>query len=167
MSFPTSILFQPAEGDPLGFLAERTLDTDPVIIVPQAYQGMPRTWEPYDPRNHSSYVSLHALALAWDTRVLPDGVSRGINVGFSPRLREVWVRCAANERRPFSTAYGWLQALRDSELPIDTKAKNELLLIDPMRVPLDIRSAYLFACVLKARHSGSVLVLDRDRREIR
>ena len=180
--FPTSILLEPAEGDPIGFLAERSAETEPVIIAPQGYRAANANWAPYDPRVRPPYGSLHpfALALAWDAKVLPDGVSRAINAGLPPRWGQMWVRFAACERRHFTSSYGWLQGLSDAHLveqssliyragdPVLTKeAEKTLRAVDPMCVPLDIRSTYLLACVLQTLHGGSVVLLGRDRKEMR
>ena len=168
-SFPCSILLVSADGDPVGLLAERAVETDPVVIAPTCYRVSERQWVAYDPRVRPPYGSMHvfALALAWDAKVLPDGVSRGINAGLPSRWRSMWVRFSANENRSFSSSYGWRQALVDSDVVLTDDMKDALYAVDPMRVPNDLRSTWLLANVLMVLHGGSVVVLDRDRKEMR
>ena len=63
-----AVLLVPAPGDPLGLLATGKCGERPPIVA--WYLGLGR-WEPM-----RAYVERQALALAWNSKRLPDGIFR-------------------------------------------------------------------------------------------
>ena len=86
-----AILLVPAEGDPLGLLAEGPCGARPPVAWNGHNNGAPDVWWPHPGTPGTARYDTLALVLAWDGKPVPEGLDRLERCSGRTRNAEAWV----------------------------------------------------------------------------